>query len=231
MEKITVEQLHNESVTLIKGKCAKLFLPFILCTLPLLVIEILTFGLAFVLAGFVWILFDNSIIKLAVAKPNCNDELAKSIGNKPTKYSYFHSYYQINIDFKKVFIISLLKRLMILGGLVLLIIPGIYIWLSFSMTSFLMSDNKELTVREILMQSYDLIKFHRLQLLRTYAYCFLAILVTIGTFGLLLPWTVTYISAIKFNFYHYLVDGKIPLMDIKKSLKINTNSNKDMIGN
>lgn len=229
MENITVEQLHNESVTLIKGKCAKLFLPLILCGLPMLIIEILSFGLAFILTGFIWILFDNSIKKLAVEKPNCDDELPKSAEDKSTKYSYFHSYYKNNIDFKKVFVISLLKRLMILGGLVLFIIPGIYIWLSFSTTSFLLADNKELTVREILMQNFDLIKFHRLQLLRTYAYCFLAILVTIGTLGLLLPWTATYISAIKYNFYRYLADDKLPLINLKKSLKIDTKSNNELL--
>lgn len=224
MNKMSIEKIHDDSVALVKGRCAKTFLPLLLCVVPVIVIEALTLGIALIFGGFIWVLFDVAMFTLARVQPSQGDETIDSTNGEKLKYSYFKNYYRNkDMPIKKAFAIALFKRLMIIGGLVLFVIPGIVMWLSLSLSSFIAADNPELNARETLIKCRDFTRHSRFQLLRAYIYCFLPALITIGTFGLLAPWTIPYIAAIKFHFYQALSDESLPEFDIKNCLKIGTN--------
>lgn len=224
MDKMSIEQIHNDSVSLVKGRCAKIFLPLLLCAVPVIIIEVLTLGIALIFGGFIWVLSDLVIFTIGHLQPSQEDETINPDNGEKLKFSYTKNFYRNkNTSLKRAFVIALFKRLMIIGGLVLFIIPGIVIWLSLSLSSFIAADNPELNARETLIKCREFSRCSRLQLLRAYAYCFIPMLVTVGTFGLLAPWTIPYIAAIKYNFYQALSNNALPVIKIKNSLKIGTN--------
>lgn len=60
----------------------------------------------------------------------------------------------------RFFIANLLAALAVIGGLILLIIPGILIAMKFSMTNYILVDNPKMSGTEALSRSWDMTKGH-----------------------------------------------------------------------
>lgn len=67
-------------------------------------------------------------------------------------------------DYVRVFLLELLGGLATLGGLVLLIIPGIIVALGFSMSHFILLDNPEMSATDALKASWQMTKGHKMDL-------------------------------------------------------------------
>ena len=104
--------------------------------------------------------------------------------------------------FVRVFTTMLLYYLFVILGLVLLIIPGIYLALSYGLAPYLIRDNAELRNMAALRLSNEMMRGHRLRLLGLclsfLGWILLALLFTLGI-GLL--WVTPYMNASLVNFY------------------------------
>jgi uncharacterized membrane protein len=104
--------------------------------------------------------------------------------------------------FLRVFTTIFLYELFIILGLVLLIIPGIYLALNFALVPYLIQDNAELRNMSALRLSHEMMRGHRLRLLGL-CLSFLGwiLLALLFTLGIGLFWVIPYMSASMANFY------------------------------
>ena len=93
--------------------------------------------------------------------------------------------------------------LIVIAGLILLIIPGIYFSLKYSMCFFALVENPDLSIGEALQKSSDLMREDKYKLFLLYLLCFLIIIAGIITLiGWLWAFPLIYVSSAKF--YEYL---------------------------
>ena len=104
--------------------------------------------------------------------------------------------------FLRVFTTIFLYELFIILGLILLIIPGIYLALNFALVPYLIRDDAELRNMSALRLSHEMMRGHRLRLLGL-CLSFLGwiLLALLFTLGIGMFWVLPYISASMANFY------------------------------
>lgn len=128
------------------------------------------------------------------------------------------------IDYALKYIsIYLLVYFSVLGGLLLFIIPGIVISLSYSMVYFVYLDNPKLTALQTLKRSKEIMKGHRLEYLGLIFSFFGWILLGIFTLGLLYIWLIPYMEITLALYYDKLVGDNnqniIEVIDSSKNKK------------
>ncbi|MDP4134134.1 MAG: DUF975 family protein, partial [Bacillota bacterium] len=87
-------------------------------------------------------------------------------------------------------------------GLCLLIVPGIIISLAFSMSFYILAENKNIGIFDALGASRDMMKGHKMDLFVLYLSFIGWELLGILTLGILYIWLVPYMSATYVNFYN-----------------------------
>lgn len=192
---MTRVELKNEAKEQIKGKIGILFLIF-------LIIAIIGVGSSFVpIVGW----FATIIIM-----PAFNISLCMIFLNlaKREDISVGDVFKGFNITGKAVWLYIITNFFVFLWSL-LLIIPGIIKTFSYSMASFILADNPELTAREALEESKRIMEGHKfdlfvLQLSFLWWYLLGAI-----TFGIAYVYVVPYFESTMTNFYNEIKDRKI----------------------
>lgn len=104
-------------------------------------------------------------------------------------------------DFGRSFIAYLLVMIFVFLWTLLLIIPGIIMTFAYSMTMFIIADDKEISARDAIRRSKDMMRGYKWKLfclyLRFFGWAILAIL----TFGIGFLWLVPYIQMSVLKFY------------------------------
>lgn len=102
----------------------------------------------------------------------------------------------------------LIKFALIVINILLLVIPGFIAFLDYSMSFYILHDNPNLSSKEILKQSKELIYGHRLDLLKLYVSFIGWIILSTLTLGIGFIWLIPYIKTTKANFYDQLRRNK-----------------------
>ncbi len=104
-------------------------------------------------------------------------------------------------DFVRVFLTLLLLSLFVCIGMVLFIIPGIYLALAFALAPYLLRDDPELRYMNALLKSKEMMEGHKWELfclvISFIGWFFLALL----TLGIGFFWLYPYVNAAVTNFY------------------------------
>lgn len=192
---MTRVELKNEAKEQIKGKIGILFLIF-------LIIAIIGVGSSFVpIVGW----FATIIIM-----PAFNISLCMIFLNlaKKEDISVGDVFKGFNITGKAVWLYIITNFFVFLWSL-LLIIPGIIKAFSYSMASFILADNPELTAREALEESKRIMEGHKFDLFVLQLSFFWWYLLVAITFGIAYVYVVPYFEATMTNFYNEIKDKKI----------------------
>ncbi len=191
---MTRVELKNEAKEQIKGKIGILFLIF-------LIIAIIGVGSSFVpIVGW----FATIIIM-----PAFNISLCMIFLNlaKKEDISVGDVFKGFNITGKAVWLYIITNFFVFLWSL-LLIIPGIIKAFSYSMASFILADNPELTAREALEESKRIMEGHKFDLFVLQLSFFWWYLLGAITFGIAYVYVVPYFEATMTNFYNEIKDKK-----------------------
>lgn len=192
---MTRVELKNEAKEQIKGKIGILFLIF-------LIIAIIGVGSSFVpIVGW----FATIIIM-----PAFNISLCMIFLNlaKREDISVGDVFKGFNITGKAVWLYIITNFFVFLWSL-LLIIPGIIKTFSYSMASFILADNPELTAREALEESKRIMEGHKFDLFVLQLSFFWWYLLGAITFGIAYVYVVPYFESTMTNFYNEIKDRKI----------------------
>ena len=117
-------------------------------------------------------------------------------------------------NFLSAFVLELVNAILVCLWSLLLIVPGIVASLSYSMSFFILNDNKTLTASEARRKSVELMKGHKWELF-CLNFSFIGwFLLSILTFGILLLWVIPYMGLANAEFYK----------ELKKESETNNNS-------
>ena len=101
----------------------------------------------------------------------------------------------------KAFVTAILSGLVICGGTLLLVIPGIILTIAYSMITYIYIDNPEIGIIEVMKKSREMMKGHKWEF---FCLCFSFIgwfILCIFTLGLLCFWLLPYLGVTQANFY------------------------------
>ena len=104
-------------------------------------------------------------------------------------------------DFTRIFFTTLLTNVYIFLWTLLLIVPGIIKALSYSMTAFILRDNKEVKYNEAIELSMAMMEGHKMELFWLYLTFIGWAILCIFTLGIGCFWLVPYMSSTFANFY------------------------------
>lgn len=184
-------------IPLLIGGCLQYYFLYFLSTeQPLSVNFILTLLLS-VIIGFVLI----TILKVGEAKIFLNLSRQQPLTIK-TLFRYFR--YTV-----RYCLISTTKGLLILIGLVLLIIPGIYLMLSYALVDFIIAEDTDIDLVEALKMSRGMVKGHVWELFVLHL-SFLPWLILGLLTGVGLVWYLAYYKTTLANFYDRVKNNYIP---------------------
>ncbi len=154
--------------------------------LPIIIISILVYSIAFLLFG--------SIIKTGYYRFNIN-----LTNNMDTSIGMLFSYFK---HWKNIICTFLLSTLYIAASFLLLIIPGIIATYTYAMTSYILADNPELSASEVLSLSKQMMTGNRFRLF-CLQFSFIGWdLLCALTLGIGSLWLVPYKNAAYAHFYH-----------------------------
>lgn len=139
------------------------------------------FPLLLPLNTYIWVIHSNKMIeKMSNRKSVCIKGIKK----------------------KKLIICSMIYKMMIILGTLLLIVPGILVRINFGMYgNIIIDDEGESTVIAIFAKALNLMRGYRLTYFKLLCKQYFYIIVSILSCGLLLPWTMQYIISQKSLFY------------------------------
>lgn len=166
-----------------------------------------------IITSLVSTIFDNNSASLAVSiisniliAPisigllNYISEVLK--GKKPDIKCLFNYYDK----FLNIAIMTVISSVLISFGFILLIIPGIYLALSYALAPYIFMKNKETDPIEALKQSRQKMNGHRLDLL-IFGLSFLGWILLVGiTFGIAIIWVGPYMEVATIKYYEQLTD-------------------------
>ena len=104
-------------------------------------------------------------------------------------------------DFVRIAITMLLQYIFVVVGIILFVIPGIYLALAFALTPFILRDYPELGYTDALKHSMEMMRGRKLDLVLLYLSFIGWAILCIFTFGLGFLWLSPYITATITNFY------------------------------
>lgn len=111
-----------------------------------------------------------------------------------------------NIKLNSIFKLAIVRRIIILLGLLCLIVPGIILSIDYSMSNYLLVINPEIkSPIKLLRMSKDIVSSHRSQYLRLIGHCILPIILMIVSFGTLIPWSLPFIRMMKARFFFDII--------------------------
>lgn len=185
---MTRVELKNKAKEQIKGRIGVLFL-------ILLIIAIIGVGSSFVpIIGW----FATIIIMPAFNISLCMIFLNLTKGNDISVGDIFKGF---NITGKAVWL-SIMTNFFIFLWSLLLVVPGIIKSLSYSMAPFILADNPELTAREALSESIEIMYGHKFDLFVLLLSFLGWMLLSAITFGIAYIYVIPYMSATVTNFYN-----------------------------
>ncbi len=112
-------------------------------------------------------------------------------------------------DFGNALATYLLMLLFVILWALLLIIPGIIAALSYSMTFYILSDDRTLKPREAIDKSKLMMDGHKMKLFNLFLRFFLLALLCILTLGIGFLWLIPYTNVTMAHFYEDVKHGKI----------------------
>ena len=185
---MTRVELKNKAKEQIKGRIGVLFL-------ILLIIAIIGVGSSFVpIIGW----FATIIIMPAFNISLCMIFLNLTKGNDISVGDIFKGF---NITGKAVWL-SIMTNFFIFLWSLLLVVPGIIKSFSYSMAPFILADNPELTAREALSESIEIMYGHKFDLFVLLLSFLGWMLLSAITFGIAYIYVIPYMSATVTNFYN-----------------------------
>ena len=104
-------------------------------------------------------------------------------------------------DFGRSLGAYILMGLILLGGFLLLVIPGIILSFGLSMTFFILAENPALSPVDALKQSWEMMKGHKVDLFVLALALFGLSILCLFTFGIGFLWLAPYSQACKVKFY------------------------------
>lgn len=183
------EQVHNESVSLIKGKCGAIFLPFIIIGIPFLILAVGSFLILSPLTAIIWSLLSISVYTLKLS---------------PENKGGFKNFFKLITD-KTLLSATAVYRIMTLFLTLLFFLPSLIIRLNYSMFPFILKDKRDAgenpSMIDLFAESKELMTGHRLEYLSLMVYPLLAVVLTVLTLGIISIWSIPYLTALKANFY------------------------------
>lgn len=183
------ERVHNMSVSLIKGKCGALFLPFIVLGLPFLIIAVGSFLILSPLTAIIWSLLSISIY---------------SFNKSPKIVVGFKNFFKPIAD-KTLLSATAVYRIMTLFLTLLFFLPSLIVRLNYCMFPFILKDKRDAgenpNMIDLFAESKELMTGHRREYLSLMIYSLLAVILTVLTLGLISIWSIPYLTALKANFY------------------------------
>lgn len=182
-------EIKNNSRQQIQGKIGTLFL----ITLIIAVISCAANAVPFV--GFLAVLF---VLTPAFGLSMARIYLGICAGKKPEVKDTFCGFDDVWSAFKVVFLVELFTTLWSL----LFIIPGIVKSFSYSMSMYILAENKGMSAREAITRSKEMMNGHKLDLFVLYLSFFGWWLLCGITFGIAYIWVGPYMNAAVANFYN-----------------------------
>lgn len=183
------EKVHNMSVSLIKGKCGALFLPFIILGIPFLIIAVGSFLILSPLTAIIWSLISISVYGLR---------------RSPENKGGFKNFFKPITD-KTLLSTTAVYRIMTLFLTLLFFLPSLIVRLNYSMFPFILKDKRDAgenpSMIDLFAESKELMTGHRREYLSLMIYSLLAVILTVLTLGLISIWSIPYLTALKANFY------------------------------
>lgn len=105
-------------------------------------------------------------------------------------------------DFGRTFIAYLLMTLFICLWMLLLVIPGIVMSFAYSMTFFILAEDKEISAMDAIRKSRDMMRGYKWKFFCLQLRFFGWILLSVFTFGILIFWVQPYMQLAALNFYY-----------------------------
>lgn len=183
------ERVHNMSVSLIKGKCGAIFLPFIILGIPFLILAVCSFLILSPLTAIIWSLLSISIY---------------SFNKSPKIVVGFKNFFKPITD-KTLLSATAVYRIMTLFLTLLFFLPSLIVRLNYCMFPFILKDMRDAgenpNMIDLFAESKELMTGHRREYLSLMIYSLLAVILTVLTLGLISIWSIPYLTALKANFY------------------------------
>ena len=110
-------------------------------------------------------------------------------------------------NFMKILFTTILTTVLISIGFVLLIVPGIYLALSYSLVPYLLVERKDLSITEILSTSRKMMKGHKFDFFILGLSFFGWLMLTPFTLGLLNIWLIPYMTVAETKFLVDVMDN------------------------
>jgi len=150
----------------------------------------------------------GAIVSLIIAGPFAIGRAIFSLSIIRKEESKLEQIFKGFNNFKIAFIAHILIVLNVIIRLLLLIVPGIIAGLSYSLTFYLLADNKSMSAKEAMTKSVELMDGNKLQLfylgLRFFGLSILCIL----TLGIGFLWLVPYMNICMATFYEHVAFSK-----------------------
>lgn len=119
--------------------------------------------------------------------------------------TYKELFSKTNMFFKFI-ITSLLMGLIIAGGCLLFIIPGIILAIALSLTMYVLLDNPNMSSIDAIKRSYDMMKGYKMEFFMLQLSFLGWLILGIFTLGILYLWLIPYMSVAQANFYNKIKD-------------------------
>ena len=120
-------------------------------------------------------------------------------------------------NFVRSFLAGILQTLYLLGWTLLFFIPGIVKSYSYSMTYFIMNDDKNVGANEAITKSREMMNGHKMELFVLDLSFIGWLLLSVCTFGILLFWVVPYMNLAHAEFYRRLKGEDSVVVEVENS--------------
>lgn len=198
MSKVEIKEFAQDKI---KDNLGNYWKGMIIVYLAQVVITLLCntlFGTGDVKSTIVSLIINVLLAPLSIGLLKYIDELIK--GNSP-EVNILFSYYD---KFLNIAIVSAISSILVSIGYFLLVIPGIYLTLSFALAPYLMMKDKNLDPIEALKQSFNKMNGHRLDLF-VFELSFIGwILLVALTFGIAIIWVGPYMQTAILKYYEQI---------------------------
>jgi uncharacterized membrane protein len=165
-----------------------------------------TFALYMVIMGSFGAMQKVGILSLLIAGPMSLGAAKFSLSISRNQMANVEQLFSGFKYFANALVTYLIMIVLIFLWLLLLIVPGIIVALSYSMSFYILADNSNLKGMEVLNQSKEMMDGHKLRLFYLMLRFLLLGLLCILTLGIGFFWLVPYIHITMAKFYDYLKD-------------------------
>lgn len=198
MSRVETKQFAKDKI---KGNLGNYWKGMILVYLAEVIITVLCnklFGVGYIKSTTASLITSILLAPLTIGLLKYADDLMN--GNNP-EVNVIFSYYS---KFLNITVMTAISSIIVSIGTFLLVIPGIYLSLSFAVAPYLIMKDKNLDPIDALKQSFKKMNGHRLDLL-VFSLSFLGwILLVLATFGIAIIWVGPYMQVATLKYYEQI---------------------------